>query len=170
MRTAKICIIGDFAVGKTSTVARFAKNEFSSKYLTTVGVKIDTKEVETSDGRLKLIIWDVAGTDRLSEIEFAYLRGSAGIILVADGTRAGTVDSALRLKADVFDQYGELPIVAMLNKSDLSQLWEINDDILATSKAAGLNWIHSSAKSGDNVAEAIEALAESIMSLPADPT
>ncbi|MGI9260353.1 MAG: Rab family GTPase [Gammaproteobacteria bacterium] len=170
MRTAKVCIIGDFAVGKTSTVARFAKNEFSSKYLTTVGVKIDTKEVETSDGRLKLIIWDVAGTDRLSEIEFAYLRGSAGIILVADGTRAATVDSALRLKADVFDQYGDLPIVAMLNKSDLSQLWEINDDVLATSRAAGLNWTHSSAKSGDNVAEAIEALAEAIMSLPADPT
>jgi small GTP-binding protein len=169
VRTAKVCIIGDFAVGKTSTVARFAKNEFSSKYLTTVGVKIDTKEIETSGGPLKLIIWDVAGTDRLSEIEFAYLRGSAGIIFVADGTRAGTVDSALRLKADVFDQYGELPIVAMLNKSDLSQLWEIDDDILATSREGGLDWIRCSAKSGDQVAEAIEALAEAIVSLATDP-
>ena len=74
------------------------------------------------------------------------------------------------MKADVFNQYGELPIVAMLNKSDLSELWEINDDILATSKAGGLNWIRSSAKTGDNVAEAVEALAEKIMSLPADPT
>ena len=42
-RTAKVCVLGDFAVGKTSTVARFVHNEFSDKYLTTVGVKIDIR-------------------------------------------------------------------------------------------------------------------------------
>ena len=43
--TKKICIIGDFAVGKTSSVARSVNGVFSDKYLTTVGVKIDTKEM-----------------------------------------------------------------------------------------------------------------------------
>ena len=169
MRSAKVCIIGDFAVGKTSTVARFVRNEFSEKYLTTVGVKIDTKEVETQHGPVKLIIWDVAGTDRLSDIEFAYLRGSAGLIIVADGTRAVTVDNALRLKADLIAQYGELPFVAMLNKSDLSQQWEITEDVIETSSAAGVEWIRSSAKTGDHVGDAIEALAAAIMNSSVDP-
>lgn len=163
MRTAKVCIIGDFAVGKTSTVARFVKNAFSEKYLTTVGVKIDTKEVETPRGPIKLIIWDVAGTDRLSDIEFAYLRGSAGIILVADGTRAATLEGALRLKADLVAQYGDLPIVAMLNKSDLSQQWAITEDLIVSSRTQGIEWIVCSAKTGDQVGEAIEGLAAMIL-------
>ena len=78
--TKKVCIIGDFAVGKTSTVARCVHNVFSDKYLTTVGVKIDTKEVvlEDSEKTVKMIIWDIAGTDRFSAVEFSYLRGSSG--------------------------------------------------------------------------------------------
>lgn len=170
MRTAKVCIIGDFAVGKTSTVARFVNNEFSEKYLTTVGVKIDTKAVDTPAGPVKLIIWDVAGTDRLSDIELAYLRGSAGFILVADGTRAATVESALRLRADIVAQYGELPFVAMLNKSDLSDEWQIHHDELSVSRSAGVDWISCSAKTGEAVAMAIEMLATSILNAAAGST
>ena len=45
----KICMLGGFAVGKTSMVARFVSSIFSDKYLSTVGVKIDKKTV-TIDG------------------------------------------------------------------------------------------------------------------------
>ena len=163
MHTAKVCVIGDFAVGKTSTTERFVNNVFSEKYLTTVGVKIDTRTLDTSTGDLKLVIWDVAGTDRFSDIEFAYTRGSAGFIVVADGTRKTTVDSALRLHADLTAAYGNLPFVALLNKSDLSDGWEIDDHDLDRSRAAGVEWRCSSAKTGENVEQAITALAEAIM-------
>ena len=163
MQTAKICVIGDFAVGKTSTTVRFVDNVFSDKYLTTVGVKIDTRTVTTADGELKLVIWDVAGTDRFSTIEFAYTRGSAGFILVADGTRAATLDSALGLQADLTAAHGELPFVALLNKSDLSDQWQIDDDALTRSQTAGVEWIRTSAKTGENVDKAIHSLAEAIM-------
>ena len=162
MRSAKVCIIGDFAVGKTSTIARFVKNAFSEEYLTTVGVKIDTKSIETDHGPIKLVIWDVAGTDELSNIELAYLRGSAAFILVADGTRRNTVDNALRLREDLVAQYGDLPFVAMLNKQDLSQQWEITDDELEASRVAGVEWIPCSAKTGHSVGDAIESLADFI--------
>lgn len=162
MRSAKLCIIGDFAVGKTSTVARFVNDAFSEEYLTTVGVKIDTKLVQTAHGPLKLVIWDVAGTDELSNIELAYLRGSAGIILVADGTRRGTVDNAMRLRDDLIAQVGTLPFVAMLNKADLSQQWEITDDDIEASREIGVEWIQCSAKTGQSVGDAIESLADVI--------
>lgn len=163
MRSVKVCIIGDFAVGKTSTVVRFVNNEFSEKYLTTVGVKIDTKVVDTADGGAKLIIWDVAGTDRLTDLEFAYLRGSAGYLLVADGTRAATVINALNLRAEVTERFGESHFVAMLNKSDLSRQWEIGDDELARSSDLGVDWRACSAKTGEGVAEAIAELAALVL-------
>jgi small GTP-binding protein len=49
----KICMIGDFSVGKTSLIRRYMDNQFSDQYLTTVGVKISRKLVSLdglSDG------------------------------------------------------------------------------------------------------------------------
>lgn len=169
MRSAKVCMLGDFAVGKTSTVARYVINEFSEKYLTTVGVKIDTKVVETAAGPLKLVIWDIAGTDQLGDIDVAYLRGSAGYIIVADGTRAATVDAALRLRSDAAVRYGERPFVALLNKSDLSDQWEVGEDTLDASRAGGMDWIECSAKTGVGIENAIQSLAERL-ALPGAPT
>ena len=58
----KISLLGDFAVGKTSTVARSVRNTFSEVYLTTVGVKVDTKVLADVDGHsLRLVLWDIAG-------------------------------------------------------------------------------------------------------------
>ena len=41
----KICLLGGFAVGKTSLVSRFVHSIFSDRYLTTVGVKIEKKSL-----------------------------------------------------------------------------------------------------------------------------
>ena len=93
MSTKKICVLGDFAVGKTSTVARVVHNVFSDKYLTTVGVKIDTYVYEPEGAGakpMKLVIWDIAGTDRFNAVEYSYLRGASGYLLVVDGTRPDT--------------------------------------------------------------------------------
>lgn len=157
--SSKICILGDFAVGKTSTVERFVNNQFSEKYLTTIGVKVDTREIPIGEeGSLKLIIWDIAGTDRFGPIELSYLRGAAGYILVADGTRAETVDAALDLKAQAEERYGELPYVFLLNKSDLQHSWEITDQQSDELNQALSNVFVTSAKSGDGVDKAILAL------------
>ncbi len=57
-------MIGDFAVGKTSLVARFVSSTYSEKYITTVGVKIDTKNIALDSGQeMKLVLWDIAGDD-----------------------------------------------------------------------------------------------------------
>lgn len=163
--SCKVCIVGEFAVGKTSTVERFVNNQFSERYLTTIGVKVDTCEIDLSDElTLKLVLWDVAGTDRFGEIEFAYLRGASGLILVADGTRADTVETALKLGQQAGDRYGEVPFVLLLNKSDLTQEWEISaaDEQALREKTAQI--FVTSARTGVNVAEAMHELARMIAS------
>lgn len=159
--TRKVCIIGDFGVGKTSTVARYVHNVFSEKYLTTVGVKIDTKEIpiDGEGGQVKLVIWDIAGTDRFSAIEFSYLRGASGYLLVVDGTRGGTLEVAQRLKSEAEQRYGPLPFITLINKSDLAEQWEVTDDQIQELEGAGYRPLRTSAKSGESVLEAMEELA-----------
>lgn len=161
--SSKICILGDFAVGKTSTIERFVNNHFSDKYLTTIGVKVDTKEIQLPDDiTLKLIIWDTAGTDRFGEIEFAYLRGASAYIFVADGTRAQTVSSALDLKKQTEEHYGEVPSVFLLNKSDLKHAWEITEEQQQTLRENWPDIFVTSAKTGEKVDEAFANLGEMI--------
>ena len=70
MLTRKICMIGDFAVGKTSLVSRYVRQTFSEAYQTTIGVKIDSKIIQLPSGDdLKLVLWDIAGSNALSTVE-----------------------------------------------------------------------------------------------------
>jgi small GTP-binding protein len=163
--SSKVCIVGDFAVGKTSTVERFVNNQFSERYLTTIGVKVDTREVDLGDDlTLKLVLWDVAGTDRFGDIEFAYLRGASGLILVADGTRGDTVSVALALRAQAEERYGALPSVFLLNKSDLTRDWEVSAADADALRAECGELFITSAKTGENVALAMHELARLIAS------
>ena len=164
MQSAKVCVVGDFAVGKTSTVERFVSNTFSAKYLTTLGVKVDTYVVDDGERPpLKLVLWDVAGTERFSQREFAYLRGAAAYLLVADGTRKPTLGSALSLSEDITAAFGERPRLLLLNKSDLASSWELDDADTAMMQQAGLPFMASSAKTGVGVTEAFTQLADMII-------
>jgi len=115
----KICMLGGFSVGKTSLVKRYVQSVFSETYLTTVGVKIDKKTVDLSDRIVNLILWDLAGEDDINSLRMTNLRGAAGYVLVADGTRPSTLDVALSLHKRVEADFGPLPFVLLLNKSDL---------------------------------------------------
>lgn len=163
--SSKICVVGDFAVGKTSVCERFVNNHFSDKYLTTVGVKIDTKEVHLADRdvNLKLVLWDVAGSDEFGEKEFAYLRGAAGLLFVADGTRSLTVDTARQLKADIEERFEERPSILLLNKCDLTDAWEVSDKQIEAVGEQFQQVYTTSAKLGTEVEEALTQLARSVV-------
>lgn len=156
MLVRKICMIGDFAVGKTSLVARFVHSTFSERYLSTVGVKIDTRSIDLASGtQVKFVIWDVAGTDVLTTVERNYLQGATGLILVADGTRKQTLQSALDLGQQAHSVVGQKPTVLLLNKYDLDDLWELSSD----PQVEGYPVSRCSALSGQGVEQAFHDLA-----------
>ena len=72
----KVCMLGGFAVGKTSLVARFVHSIFSDRYRTTIGVKIDKKLVRAGEEELSLILWDIHGDDEFQRVRPTYLRGA----------------------------------------------------------------------------------------------
>ena len=155
----KVCLLGTSGVGKTSLVAQFVHSIFTDKYLTTVGVKIDKKVVALEEKEVTLVIWDLAGDDDFQRLQTSYLRGTSGFLLVADGTRAITLDQLLELKTRVADSMGSAPFILALNKSDLASQWEIDDARIDSLTNAGWQIIKTSAKAGEHVEEAFADLA-----------
>ena len=76
----KVCMLGAFAVGKTSLVKRFVDSMFSEKYQTTVGVKIDRKRIQLDEQEVNLVLWDIHGEDELQKVRLSYVRGTSGSI------------------------------------------------------------------------------------------
>ena len=163
----KVCMLGGFAVGKTSLVARYVSSIFSEKYLSTVGVKVD-KKVVAIDGRdVTLMLWDIYGQDDFQTVQHSQLRGMSGFLLVVDGTRRATLDTARQLRDKAREVAGDVPFVVVLNKADLADQWEIDD--LAFFKLAEDGWrvIKGSAKTGEGVEHAFETLTRAMLNAPA---
>ena len=159
MQQKKICMLGAFAGGKTSLVARYVRSIFSEDYHTTIGVKIDKKVVPLDGGdEVKLVLWDIHGEDEFQTVRASYLRGAAGCLLVVDGTRALTLGAALGLRERARQQAGDVPCVFAFNKSDLTEHWEVEDARIEELKAAGSPVLKTSAKSGAGVEEAFGIL------------
>jgi small GTP-binding protein len=162
MLQKKICMLGGFAVGKTSLVRRFVQSIFSETYLTTVGVKIDKKNVVLPDKAVDLILWDLAGEDDIGSFRVSYVRGAAGLVLVADGTRAATLAVAHTLRERAEAEFGAMPFLLLLNKSDLADRWEISDNEINEMRRLGWQVYLTSARSGQQVDDAFLQLASMV--------
>lgn len=159
----KICMLGAFAVGKTSLVSRFVKSLFSDKYHSSVGVKVDKKPVAVGQERLELLLWDLYGEDEFQKIRTSYLRGSSGYVLVADGTRRETLDRVVVLQNRAEEAVGKVPFVLMVNKADLTDKWEVDDAALEELTSRGWSVLKTSAKTGAGVEEAFLGLARKML-------
>ena len=155
----KICMVGLFATGKTSLVRQFVHSRFSEKYLSTVGVKVDRKVVAHAGREVGLVLWDVEGRCEASDVPTSYLRGSHGVMMVADGTRLETLSGIPDLWQRTRSAAGEVPAVLAVNKVDLAHEWVVSAQHLAPFEAAGWHVLRTSAKTGDGVEQAFHWLA-----------
>ncbi len=155
----KICMLGSFAVGKTSLVQQFVNSIFSEKYHTTIGVKIDQKNVLIDGNEVTLMLWDIHGEDEFQKVKPAYIMGSAGYFIVMDGTRRNSIETGLELQKMVEKTIGRVPFIILINKADLQDSWEISNEDIQQLKSMGKEVMLTSAKTGDAVEEAFIRLA-----------
>ncbi len=159
----KICMVGTFGVGKTSLVARFVRSIFSDKYHTTIGVKIDKKQLVVEGQEVTLMLWDLAGEDAVTQVRPVHLRGAAGYILVADGTRSATLDAAIDLQERVAAALGDVPFIFVINKADLREEWQVTDASLESLSQRDWSYLLASAKTGEKVEQLFLDLAGRIL-------
>jgi small GTP-binding protein len=162
----KVCLLGDFAVGKTSLVRRFVEGRFDDRYLSTIGVKISRKSLIRPDHTVNLLVWDLAGGDEHNDNGTGYLRGAAGALIVCDLTRRETMAGLTRYTQQVRLVNPTAQIVLLANKVDLTEERQISAaelDHLASQLACPV--LHTSAKTGQGVAEGFEQLAQLLVTI-----
>ena len=159
----KICMVGVFGTGKTCLVQQYVHSIFSVKYLSTVGVKIDRKEVQVGDQKVTLMLWDLEGRDGTRDVSSSYVRGAHGVIYVVDGTRRDTLDQIHEIREMVTGVVGDIPSVVAVNKVDLVDQWQLTDEDEEAVSASGLHRFRTSAKTGKGVEETFQWLAEATL-------
>lgn len=163
----KICLVGDFGVGKTSLIRRFVDGQFSDKYLSTVGVKISKKKVDLSEEKsVQLLVWDLEGHTKFKAIAPSYLQGSSGAIIAADVTRQETIDNMQeRLQLFLSVNPKGLAIFA-LNKADLieaEKVAKLLENVKENKPESVIAIYSTSAKTGENVDEMFHIISEKII-------
>ena len=159
----KICMLGAFAVGKTSLVRRFVTSCFSEQYQTTIGVTVDKKSMLVDGTPLTMVLWDLYGEDEFQKLRPSYLRGSSGYLLVLDGMRRATLDSAVHIQRRATDTLGPVPFIVLIKKHDRRAEWEVTDQDVAQLAQRGWSFLMSSAKTGEGVEEAFVTLARAML-------
>ena len=160
----KIALLGAAGVGKTSLVRRFVDSLFDETYLTTVGVKVDKKVVRLGTGDVTLMIWDIAGAEEHFSVPSSYVKGAAGYLLIADGTRPESLETAAHIVERMDRDLGPLPFVLVVNKKDLES-WRAGASGHEALGARSLAVLASSARTGEGVDDAFHALAAAIVSV-----
>jgi len=161
----KICLLGSFAVGKTSLLRRFVYNLFDEKYLSTIGVSISRKQVQVlDDTTISMVVWDLAGGDMFTGKDASYLGGSSGAFLVCDLTRKDTFHYILDYQEQLKSVSPKAETVILANKADLvPSLEEAESEIAGMAGQIGSPYFLTSAKSGVNVDAGFQALARRLI-------
>src|SRR2546426_11875955 len=120
---AKVCLVGDVAVGNTSLIKRFVQDEFDDRYIATVGTKVTKKTVEVrwrgAPASLDMMVWDIMGEKGFRALlRDAYFEGSDGVIAGCDMTRKDTFYDLNNWVQMIRKQVGNGPIVVLGNKMD----------------------------------------------------
>ena len=158
----KILIIGNTAVGKTSMILKYVDNEFPEAHMATIGVEFKNKTIETNKYKVTLNIWDTAGQERFRSLTKSFFNNANGIIFVYDITKEETFEGVKNWMRET-EPY-KFESILCGNKLDLQGLRKVKYDTL---KEFGLKKkmvvFETSAKTGQNLQEAFEKLADLII-------
>lgn len=156
----KVCMLGEFAVGKTNLANRFSHNVFDERYITTMGARVTKKEVDYKDAHVTLMIWDLIGFLKYERIIASYAKGSDVGIVVYDVTREDTFAVAEKW-ADMFlKENPKRTIILLANKMDLGPKYPAEEQGMELAKKRGWKFYTTSAKTGQNVEMAFLSVAE----------
>jgi small GTP-binding protein len=164
---ARVVLIGDASVGKTSLLNAVMGCKFNNDEIETVGANWHLYTYESGGSQMELQIWDTAGQEKYRALGPLYYRTSMGAIVVYDITRRSSFDSVPQWIAAFVGTAGtNVAIVVVGNKSDKIDDRQVSDrEALEWCEAHNYDWYETSAKTGQNVQTAVEMLAEKVSRL-----
>lgn len=163
----KVVLMGEGSVGKTSIRSKFMGVGFKSEYIKTIGADFASKAIELGENKVHFQIWDLAGQKMYRHVRSSFYSGCKCGFLVFDLTQPDTLEALEEWAEEAIAHSGSfLKIFIVLgNKSDLKDQIKIKDedikkiiDKLRKKKNIEASYLVTSAKTGENIAEAFEMM------------
>jgi len=158
----KLVLLGESAVGKSSLVLRFVKDQFDDYRESTIGAAFLTQSVTLEDqSTVKFEIWDTAGQERYKSLAPMYYRNAHCAVVVYDITQPSSLEKAQAWIRELQRQADPSIVIALCgNKTDLSARRQVTQEEAKNyAKEAGLMWGETSAKTGEGVTDIFTAIA-----------
>lgn len=158
----KIIILGSSEVGKTSILHRYFSHDFKESNLSTVGIDFKSKFFKFDTLKVKVNYIDTAGQEKFRAISENYLKGADGAILTYDITNKESFELLQGWINDIA-QYnkGDIGKILLGNKTDLEDERTVTkEDAIQLAKEIGCENFEGSAKTGDNINEALDYIAQ----------
>ena len=159
--SAKVMLLGEIGVGKSSLARRFVFDRFEGEYKSTIGVDSLSHEIALDDGRpLKLMLWDTDGDFGARIFETVYIKGASGALIVSDATRPATLAKAARLAAGFAEAFPGRPTRVIVNKIDLA---DMEHGAFAGAGLAPGDVVRTSARTGEGVGALFQSMGADIL-------
>ena len=164
--TAKLAIVGDTGVGKSSIAQRFAKGTFTSYTEMTIGAAFLSAKLQRPAHCVKYQLWDTAGQERYRALAPLYYRHAHAVIIVYDMASRDSFEGAKRWKKEVRLCLGDSPVYAILaNKSDLASARQVSEEDGRSLASDGEIFLEVSASNGQGIRGVFEQIADAIPTL-----
>lgn len=116
--TAKIVLVGDCGVGKTSYIQSLQTEKFEEKYFPTTVPQVSQLAFHTVDEMILFDIWDTPGQKRFGGLKEECYQEINGAIIMFDVTSPETYRNVSKWYEDLTQICPEIPIMLVGNKID----------------------------------------------------
>ncbi|OLS16196.1 MAG: small GTP-binding protein [Promethearchaeota archaeon CR_4] len=166
-RMAKIIVIGDPSVGKTSLILQYTDKAFHRSYIPTIGTNITEKNIQFKKDLIQLVIWDIAGQQKFNRIRHQFYKGAAAVILVFDLTDLSSFESISKWYNDLqsnLDDFSKVQLVLCGNKTDLTSERKVpKEQVEDFCQKYGTPYFEISSLTGQNVEETFQTVVKLIL-------
>jgi len=163
MQSLKVVLVGDTKVGKSCILSRFVQGTFDRNMPATIGAAFLSKVITTSNGPVRLQLWDTAGQEKFRSLAPMYYRSSSVAVLVYDVTSKSSLTNLEDWSAEIADKAPHnIKLVVIGNKSDMVDERVIPTDMAQeiANKMGAVLFAETSAKTGAGINEIFSKIAD----------
>ncbi|XP_003745104.1 ras-related protein Rab-18 [Galendromus occidentalis] len=167
--TLKVLIIGEADVGKSCLLLRFVEDTFDTQLTSTIGFDHKSKVITVFDNKVKLSLWDTAGSERFRTLTASYYRGAQGAVLVYDVTCRESfekLDSWL-IELETYATHKNIVKMLVGNKVDKHEQRQVTkQEGISYARRHQMLFVEASARTSENVTGCFEELVAKILHTP----
>lgn len=153
----KLVMLGEYAVGKTALIQKFAKNQFNPRYSPTIGAEITKMRLRYKNDVVELTIWDVAGQIAFKNMADKFIQGANAVLYMFDTTRVDTLNLIKEWSQQAKKVLKKkVPSILICNKIDLNEERKVSRELaIKIAQEIESELIETSVKDNKNIKEAL---------------